>query len=528
MNGRDLCAFIFGTAMMWASLPAAGMAAPSFPGVLTWHNDNARTGQNPFELRLTPRNVNVRTFGKLFARRVDGIVYAQPLYVPDVSIPGMGTHDVVYVATEHDSVYAFDAGGVPAAPLWRRSFIDPAHGITTMPCTSDQQPECDITILTPEHGITATPVIDPARQTLYVVAKTVERGEYMQRIHALDITTGRERPDSPREIAASAPGHPAARFSGKHAMSRSGLVFDRGIVYASFASNDDDRGWMLGFDADSLVLRSVYCVTPTGNLGAIWGGGAAPAADSGDNFYFMTGNGTFDADTGGLDLGMSMVKVHAGAGRLDAVDFFTEFNWKKLSNADMDLGSGGVTLLPDQPGIHRHEIVGAGKEGKIFVVDRDTMGHFDPDNNDQIVQTIIANPGGYYSSPAYFNGFVYFAGVGDNLRQYAVSDGKLSYRAVAVSPVQFNYPGATVSISSNGAADGIVWGIAVGGNPMGGPPAVLHAFRADDVSKELYNSAQAGERDRAGKGTKFSVPTVAASRVYIGTQTELDVYGLLP
>jgi hypothetical protein len=528
MNGNKLCAFMLGSAMMFAALPAAGMPAPAFPGVLTWHNDNARTGQNLFELSLTPRNVNVRTFGKLFSRRVDGIVYAQPLFVPAVSIPGSGMHDVVYVATEHDSIYAFDAGGDPAAPLWHRSFIDPAHGITTMPCTSDQQPECDVTILTPEHGITATPVVDLERQTLYVVAKTVEHGEYMQRIHALDIVTGRERPGSPREIAASAPGFPAARFNGKPAMSRSGLVLDRGIVYASFASNDDDRGWMLGFDADSLVLRSVYCVTPTGNLGAIWGGGAAPAVDAMDNLYFMTGNGTFDADKRGIDLGMSMVKVHAGHDRLDAIDYFTEFNWKKLSNADMDLASGGVTLLPDQPGAHRHEIIGAGKEGKIFLVDRDAMGHFDPDNNDQIVQTIIANPGGYYSSPSYFNGFVYYAGVGDNLRQYAILGGKLSYRAVAVSPVQFNYPGSTVSISSNGAADGIVWAIAVSGRPMGGPPAVLYAFRADDVSKELYDSTQAGGRDRAGEGTKFSVPTVAASRVYVGTQTELDVYGLLP
>jgi hypothetical protein len=508
--------------------PSAQRPPPvGFAGVLGWHNDLARTGQNRSETALTTANVSAASFGKVFARPVDGIVYAQPLYVPRLALPG-GVHNVVYVATEHDSVYAFDADGLSSLPLWHVSFIDPGHGITTMPCTNGNQPECDPTIMTPERGITATPAIDPGRATMYVVAKTVEHGTFFERLHALDIRTGAERAGSPIAVAASAPGHPNIRFSGTAAFSRSGVVLAGGIVYLAFASNDDANGWLIGYDAATLAQAVVFCVTPTGSLGAIWGGGAAPALDAAGSIYFMTGNGTFDAQNGGLDYGMSMVHLTTAGGVATIADYFTPFNELRLSRHDLDLASGGVMLLPDQPGPHPHEVVGAFKTGQIFLVDRDNMGKFNPQNNHQIVETVVGNPsGGYYSSPAYWGGAVYYAGVSAPLARYALSSGRLSQKPVSQSAAAFNYPGATPSVSSNGATNGIVWAIAVSGRPQGGPPAVLHAYDARNLTHELYNSNQAGLRDRAGAGTKFSVPTVANGRVYIGTQTELDAYGLL-
>jgi hypothetical protein len=502
------------------------IAAAAFAGVLTWHNDLARTGQNTNETLLTQTNVNVRSFGKVFARPVDGMIYAQPLYVPRVNVEG-APHDVVYAATEHDSVYAFDADGSSAAPLWHASFIDPRRGITTMPCTNPSQPECDPTIMVPERGITATPAIDPGLGTMYVLAKTVEHGSFFERLHALDVRTGAERPGSPLAVAAIAPGHPNAMFSGTAAFSRSGVMVANGVVYLAFASNDDASGWLIGYDAASLRQTSVFCVTPTGSLGGIWGGGAAPAVDALGSIYFMTGNGTFDAYRGGADYGMSMLRLTTAGGATSVADYFTPYNEQRLSQHDLDLASGGVMLLPDQPGPHRREIVGAFKTGDIYLVDRDDMGKFNPHNNNQIVQTLVGNPNGYYSSPAYWRGAVYYAGVGAPLARYQMTNGLLSKTPASRSAESYNYPGATPSLSSNGPANGIVWAIAVAGNVRGGPPAVLHAYDAQDLTRELYASDRAGTRDRAGPGTKFAVATIANGRVYVGTQTELDVYGLL-
>jgi hypothetical protein len=295
----------------------------------------------------------------------------------------------------------------------------------------------------------------------------------------------------------------------------------------AFASNDDASGWLIGYDAASLRQVTVYCVTPTGSLGGIWGGGAAPAVDAGGSIYFMTGNGTFDAQNGGPDYGMSMLRLTTSGGTASVADYFTPFNELHLSQRDLDLASGGVMLLPDQPGPHRHEVVGAFKTGQIFLVDRDDMGKFNSKNN-QIVQTVLGNPnGGYYSSPAYYNGAVYYAGVGAPLARYALAGGLLSSKPVSHSAAAFNYPGATPSVSSSGATNGIVWAIAVSGRVAGGPPAVLHAYDARDLGIELYASNRAGQRDLAGPGNKFSIPTVVNGRVYIGTQTELDAYGLL-
>ncbi|MGB8966208.1 MAG: hypothetical protein WCB99_11260 [Candidatus Cybelea sp.] len=506
------------------SRPPASAPAARFEGVLTWHNDLARTGQNRDETVLTPANVRGGSFGKRFARPVDGMIYAQPLYVPRVNVAGAGMVDVVIVATEHDSVYAFDASGKRVRPLWHARFIDPGRGITTVPCTNARQPECDPTILAPEHGITGTPVIDPSTETLFVYAKTLDRGKYFWHLHALDIRTGVERPDSPVAIEASAPGYPGVRFDPERGFGRSGLALSRGTVYVAFASNDDAPGWLLGYDASTLAQTFALCAAPRGNLGGIWMSGAAPAIDEAGNLYATTGNGSFDADRGGPDFGMSLLRVTHS---LTVTDYFAPFNEHVESGRDLDFSSTGVMLLPETDGPHPHEAVSADKHGLIFVVDRDHLGRFHQHSND-IVEQLDGNLGGeqMYSNPAYFGGAVYYAPPEEPLRRYAVRDGSLSRQPVSQSRDAFNYPGATPAISSNGDGNGIVWTVAVSGRVRGGPPAQLRAYDARNVSVELFDSGHAGSRNQAAAGTKFSVPTVANGMVYFGTQTELEAYGL--
>jgi hypothetical protein len=491
--------------------------------VLTWHNDLARTGQNQDETLLTQANVRASSFGKRFARPVDGQIYAQPLYVPRVNVAGIGMADVVIVSTEHDSVYAFDASGRRARPLWHASFIDPKRGITTVPCTNKRQPECDPTILAPEHGITGTPVIDPSMQTVFVYAKTLERGKYFWHLHALDIRTGAERPDSPVAIEGSAPGYRGVRFDPERGFGRSGLALSRGTVYVAFASNDDARGWLFGYNAATLAQTFALCIAPMGSLGGIWMSGAAPATDETGNLYATTGNGSFDADRGGPDYGMSLLRMTPG---LSVTDYFAPFDEHAESGHDLDFASTGVMLLPQTDGPHPREAVSADKHGWIFVVDRDHLGGFHRYRND-IVQQLDGNLGGgqMYSNPAYFDGAVYYAPPGEHLRRYVLRDGLLSH-PMSQSRDAFNYPGATPAISSNGDADGIAWTVAVSGRVRGGPPAQLRAYDARNVAIELYDSGHAGTRDRAAPGTKFSVPTVANGMVYFGTQTELEAYGL--
>lgn len=508
------------------TLPAGNAAHGAFNGVLTWHNDPARTGQNRDETLLVPALVNRKHFGKLFSYRVDGQLYAQPLYVPGVRFAGRETHDIVIAATEHDSVYAFDARGLTQRALWHDSFIDPARGITTVPCVSARQPECDPTIMAPEHGITGTPVIDASTGRLYVDVKTDERGAFVERLHVLDVSNGTEVSGSPVTVRATAPGFPGVDLQVHTAFERSGLALDNGIVYVPYASNDDARGWLIGFDAATLQLVRVFCVTPTGRLGGIWGPGAAPAIDNGGNLYVSTGNGSFDATAGGPNFGMSVLRIATG-NQLRVVDFFSPFNERAMSRRDGDLGSGGVMLLPDHAGAHPHEALTGGKEGKLFLIDRDAMGGFHAKGN-RIVQQLDANlHNGYYSSPAYFDGAVYVAGNSSHLERYAIEGARLSDMPASRSVATFNYPGATPAVSSNGERNGIVWAIGVSGRVRGGPAAVLRAYDARDLTHELYNSDQAGNRDRAGPSNKFSVPTIANGRVYVGTQTELDVYGLL-
>ena len=498
--------------------------AQTYSGMLTWHNDLARTGQNLLETDLTPMNVSSTTFGKLFSFPVDGQIFGQPLYVYNVAIPGKGTYNVIYVATENDGVYAFDADGANTSALWYDSFIDPSKGITPIPCADTGAVPCPFASVI---GITGTPVIDPRSGTLYVVAATKENDKYVNRLHALDLATGAEKFGGPVQIEASVKGtgagnkHGIVSFDAQHESQRPGLLLLNGVVYIGWASFGDVtpfHGWILGYGAASLAQVAVFNSTPNGSDGGVWQSGGGLSADAAGNIYLITGNGTFDINKGGSDWGDTFLKLDAS---LAVLDYFTPYDQRKLSKNDIDLGSGAGLLLPHQNGKFPDEIISAGKEGLIYVVHRSNMGKFDAHKN-HVIQTVRGSANGYWSSAAYWDNWVYFAGQGDFLSQYTVSKGLLSKSAVFHAPTKF---GTTPSISANGLSNAIVWAIQPNAQVL---PAVLHAYDATKVSQELYNSHQAGERDLLGLGITFSVPTIMNGKVYVGTGGELDVLGLLP
>jgi hypothetical protein len=504
------------------------LACPALPqvNVLTYQYDNTRAGTNPNETVLTPANVNSSRFAKLFSHPVDGQVYGQPLYLTDVYVPGKGAHNVVYVVTEHDSVYAFDAdsnAGSNAAPLWQVSFINPAAGVTTVPAT-----DVGCTQISPEIGITSTPVIDPVSGTLYVVAMTKESGSYVHRLHGLDVASGAEKPASPVVIQATYPGTGEGGttlvFKAKDYKQRPGLLLVNGVVYTGWSSHCDIgpyHGWLMGYDAQTFQQVTVYNSTPDGEGASFWAGGAAPAADSAGNIYFVNGNGSFNYASGGRNLGESYVKLSTGGG-LTVVDYFTPFNFDSLNEGDLDVGSTGVAFLGDEAGsaAHPHLMVGAGKEGRIYLLDRDNLGAFQAGTDSQIVQSIA--PGAIkplYGNPAYFNKLVYFCSSGGGLAGFPVSAAAMAPSYTTHSSGQFSFPGCVPTVSANGTANGIVWVLEVDG--------ILHAYDASLLENELYNSNQDAARDALGSYVKFSVPTVANGKVYAGTANSLAVYGLL-
>ena len=487
--------------------------------VLTYQYDVSRAGANLHETVLNPSNVNVSQFGKLFSDLVDGYVYAQPLYVPGVNIPGSGIHNVVYVATEHDSVYAFDADGA-GAPLWHASFLNPS-GVTTVPY---QDTGCDQ--ITPEIGITSTPVIDPQGGTLYTVAMTKESGNYVHRLHALDITTGQERPGSPVTIQATYPGTgeggSTLTFRAKDYKQRPGLLLLNGVVYTAWSSHCDlgqYHGWLIAYDAATLAQVSVYNSTPNGNEGSFWAGGAAPAADADGNIYVVTGNGDFNYASGGPNLGESYIKLSTSNG-LAVKDYFTPFDYAPLNASDTDTGSAGVVLLPDSAGsaAHPHLMTGGGKEGGIYLLDRDHLGGLGS-GSDQVVQSIPAGIAALFGNPAYFNQAVYFCGANDNLKVFPIAQAQMTSLPSSASALSFGFPGCVPSISANGSTAGIVWILEASG--------ALHAYGAANLAKELYNSTQNSARDTLGGYVKNSVPAIANGKVYAGTTNSLAVYGLL-
>jgi len=522
-----------GLTLMSGILSVAALQAQV--SVVTQHNDNGRTGQNINETILTPSNVNANSFGKLFSQNVDGQVYAQPLYVPNVNIPGLGTHNVVYVVTEHDSIYAFDADnntGLNASPLWQKSLIDPANGITSV---SSGDVSCGD--LVPEIGISGTPVIDLATNTMYLTAKTKENGRFAQRLHALDITTGAEKFGGPVLIAARVKGSGDGSVNGFISFSalregqRAGLLLQNGAVYVAWASHCDIgpyHGWVMSFDAATLQPIAVWNSTPDGGLGGFWSAGAGLAADSNFNTYVVTGNGTFDLDKHGRDYGDSIIKLPPPTSKLFRVgDFFTPYDQQALSDADADVGSGGVMLVPDQTGPHPHLLIEAGKQGTIYVIDRDHMGKFNPNNNDQIVQSLTSIVGGLWSVPAWWNNTVYVGGAGDYVKAFSFDP---ATDLISEGPVQqtgtfYGYPGPTPSISASGNTNGIVWTLQT--ESYGSGVAILHAYDATNLGSELYNTKQKPSRDNPGGAVKFTVPTIANGKVYVPAVKRLTVYGLL-
>jgi hypothetical protein len=548
-SGRGRAGDIASDDFMAAANPAArpqgmtaeALAAAGLAVVATYHNDNARTGQNTIETVLTPDNVNPARFGKLYSFPVDGYVYAQPLYMPQVAVPGNGIHNVVIVATQHDSVYAFDADSPTPAPLWRVNFLNPDAGITSL-----SPSDVNASDIMPEIGITGTPVIDVASNTVYVVAATKESGVFYHRLHALDMTSGAEKFGGPRIIQASYPGNAqdasdgVLTFASRFQLQRAALLLSKGKVYVAFASNADSglyHGWVIAYDATTLRPAGAWVSTPNGYQGGIWMSGCGITADKDGNLFLSVANGPFDAygEEPGSNFSDSVVKLKPGAHGLALSDFFTPFNQANMAKEDLDLGSSGVVLLPDQPGPYSHLAITSGKNGHIYLLNRDTLGGYGVGlrGNPQLVQEVSGQLRQQMGTPAYWNGRLYFgAGISphkDAIKAFALRNGTLSTAPVSQTAAIYHLTRSTVSVSANGNGSGIVW--AVDNDAYYDPhqgPAVLHAYDAKNLGRELYNSNQRFARDNPGQASKFTVPTVADGKVFVGAANQLSVYGLLP
>ena len=492
-------------------------------GASSYRYDNTGAGQNRFETLLTPRNVNATMFGKLFAAAVDGYIYAQPLYVRNVAVVGQGIHNVVYVATENDTVFAIDADS--GAELFR-SHLGPAVPKDQLPCPD----------MGPQIGITGTPVIDPVTHTLYVAAKTFSSGSTSFHLHAIDLASGKEKDGSPVLITATLPGigtgkrNGTVTFDARPQLQRPGLVLTNGQAIIAFGSMCDRgafHGWVFAYDASSLKRTGVFLTTPNGSHGGIWQAGGTPVVDPQGNLYVITGDGEFDAYDGGPDYGDTFLKLRfAGNDPIAPTDYFTPFDQREMDVENVDLGASGPIVLPDQSGQHSHLLFGAGKNGSMYLINRDDMGHFQSSSNNQIVQYIPhVFPTKIHASAAYWRNstfeWIYVGPVEGSLQAFPLSRGRLSPTASSQTPTVFGYPGALPVISSNGDSDGIIWALE---NYSG----VLHAFDATNLSRELYNAKQAPNgRDAAEHGVQFYVPLVANGKVYFGTRGHLYAYGLL-
>ncbi|MDR5816254.1 pyrrolo-quinoline quinone [Caballeronia sp. LZ033] len=496
--------------------------------VTTWHNDIARTGQQLAETVLTPSNVNTVTFGKVGVFNVDGAVDAQPLFLAGVPIAG-GTRNVLYVATENANVYAFDADS--GAVLWK---------VSTLGNGESPSDDHGCAQITPNIGVTATPVIDRSRGphgVMYLIGMSKDgSGGYHQRIHALDVTTGAELFNGPTEITASYPGNGAGSQNGQVPFTpgqyaeRAALLLLNGVVYTSWTSHCDFMpytGWVIGYNADTLQQASVLNLTPNGQMGAIWMSGAGPASD-GQGIYLLDANGTFDPTQNAQEMpingnyGNGFLRIDPNPLRVQ--DYFQASNTVQESNEDEDLGSGGAMVLPDftdANGTVQHLAVGAGKNSTIYVVNRLSMGKFDS-NADHIYQELVGQiTGPMFAGPAYFNNTVYFGSIGDSIKAFAVSNAALSATPTSKTANTFGAPGATPSISANGATNGILWAA------ENGTIAGLRAYDASNLATQLYNSGDTSGRDQFGQGNKFITPTVANGKVYVGTKSGVGVFGLL-
>jgi len=513
---------------------ALSVAMPQ-TNVLTYHNDIARTGQNLSETILTLSNVNSATFGKLFSTTLDGKVDAQPLYVTGIAIPSQGTHNVLIVATENDTMYALDADS--GSQLWQTSLLKSGE-------TPSDDRNC--TQVVPKIGITSTPVISGAGGTadgiIYAVAMSKDSlGNYHQRLHALTLTGGTEALGGPVDIQAQFPGKGVGSsggfvtFAPGQYLERAALLLLNGVVYMGWGSHCDlppYTGWIMGYNASTLAQSSVLNVTPNGSRGSIWGAGAGLAADSSGNIYFLDANGTFDTTLNSQgfpangDFGNAFMKLSTTGNQLAVADYFNMYNTVAESSVDEDLGSGGALVLPDlkdASGQVRRLVVGAGKDTNIYLADRDNMGKFNSQNNDNIYQELTAALSGpVRGMPAYFHGLVYFGALNDHLRAFQLQNALLSSTPVTMTATTFPYPGTTPGISADGSTNSILWAV------ENGSTAVLHAYAADNLARELYNTSQAPNgRDQFGPGNKFVTPTIANGKVYVGIPTGVAAFGLL-
>lgn len=493
--------------------------AQSQNDVLTQHNDVGRTGQNLNETWLTPANVNANQFGKLFTQNVDGVVVGQPLYASGVLMNDGLVHNVVYVATQHNTVYAFDADsnqGSNATPLWAVSL----NGAGTPDPISDYG--CTGTHFT-EIGVTSTPVIDAAKTTLYVVAKTLNGSDREFNLHALDITTGDEVLGGPTLIIGTYGG--TQTFNVLYQLQRPALLLENGLIYIGFGGNGCDiytyNGWLFAYDAQTLQQQAVFEVAPNGKKSSIWQGGAGPSADALGNIYVATANGTYDGPDGDNDFGDSVLKLAWNGKVFGLQDFFTPYNQFYLQDNDLDLGSGGTLILPDQAGAYPHELIAGGKGGTLYLINRDDLGQYDPDA-DNVIQSFPGFPFELTGVQSYWNGSVYVAGDHDYIKQYSLINGMMTPQPVSQSTVIFGGAGpASTSITSNGNQNGIVWA-------LGHSNRILYAFDATNLSNQLYSSNQAlHARDKLGLVTRFVTPTVSDGRVYVAGKGAVTVYGLL-
>jgi Immunoglobulin domain len=508
-------------------------APPATTDVLTYHNDIARTGQNLTETTLTTSNVTSAKFGKLGFYSVDGLVDAEPLYASSVPVPSNGTHNLLIVPTENDSVYAFDADS--GATIWK---------ITTLKTGETASDNRGCGQVSPEIGVTSTPVIDRTQGpngAVYLVAMSKDgSGNYHQRLHALDLALGTELFSGPVDIQATYPGTgddtngTSVVFDPKQYKERAALLLLNGIIYTGWASHCDDRpytGWIMGYSETTLAQTSVLNVTPNGNEGAIWMAGAGLAADSSGNIYFLDANGDFDTTVNAQgfpsdgDYGNAFMKLSTTGNQLAVADFFEMDNEASENGSDTDLGSGGTIVLPDLTdgsGNTRHLAVGAGKDSNLYVVNRDSMGKFSANNSTIYQELAGALPGGVWAMPAYFNNTVYYGSVGSPIQAFTITNAKLSTSATVQTSNSFGYPGTTPSVSANGTSNGIVWAV------ENSSPAVLHAYSASTLN-ELYNSNQAsGGRDQFGAGNKFITPMIVNGKVFVGTTNGVAVFGQLP
>lgn len=504
--------------------------------VTTYQYDNYRSGANTHETVLTPTNVTASQFGRKRVFPVTGYVYAQPLYVPGVVINGV-SHNVLYVATEHDQVYAFDVDS--GQQLWVRNLlatIGTQYIVTPVPSG-----DLGCGDLVPEIGITGTPVIDTSVNQIYLVAKfkvhNTQNGQnsYQQRLYGLDTRTGILR-NPAVTLGGTYPGsgrgsqHGVLTFDPLVEGQRAALLLVGNNIYVGWASHCDGgayHGWLMAYNKNSLYTQGTWVDTPNGREGGYWGGGAGPAADSSGFIYVSTGNGTYDGTTQS-DYGDSVLKMSWANRAFTLTDYFTPWDQASLDGADTDVGAGGATLLPDQPGAHYpHLLVQVGKEGTIDLINRDNMGKFHSGNDNQIVQTLPYIIGGVWGSPTFWNNTAYFGGQYDHLKAFTYDPQAqlLSTGPSSQSPQAFNFPGPTAGISSNGTSNGIAWIIQTDG--YGGGNAVLHAYSATNLGTELYNSSQNLSRDNPGLAVKFTVPTVADGHVFVGAENQVSMFGLL-